>query len=197
MTQRRWTVFAFALGWLAVTPTAAQQRVALAPGDPAPKLGGVTVPADRRYDADWTANRLTLVNFWATWCEPCRGEMPLLDELFRLHRERGLDVVGVFERGEEAQVGAFLADVPVSYTVIQPDAITDFDWGGIQIRPTSFLVDGRGTILRRYVGARPEQTEGLFADVQAALDGKPLPAQVLPAVPAIDPEELKRALGRN
>jgi hypothetical protein len=56
----------------------------------------------------------------------------------------------------------------------------DRAWGGIAVKPTSFLVDRGGRILRRYVGASPEQTAGLIADVEAVLDGLPMPPQVMP-----------------
>jgi len=170
--------------------------VALAPGDQAPALSGVIYPDQQRFRADWSANELTLVNFWATWCEPCRQEMPLLDALHVRLQERGFQVVGAFERWEVEKVADYLADVEPSYTIIRPDAIVDHYWGGIAIKPTSFLVDASGRILRKYVGAMPEQTEGLVADVEAVLDGRQMPTQVVPEVSAL-PEDIKRRLEKR
>ncbi len=169
---------------------------ALAPGDSAPGLTGVTHPVKERYAADWSRNKLTLVNFWATWCEPCRDEMPELQKLFESHVVAGFRIVGVFERWEVDQVGAYLERIPVTYTIIRPDAIVDHSWGRINLKPTSFLVDQDGRILRRYVGASPDQVKGLVADVEAVLDGRPLPTQVMPAAEAL-PEEFKERLRRN
>ena len=171
-------------------------QMALAPGDPAPQLSGVTFPVKTRYAADWSRNKLTLVNFWATWCEPCREEMPQLQKLFEDQVVRGFRVVGVFERWEIDQVGVYLEKLPVTYTIIQPDAIVDHHWGRIKLKPTSFLVDQNGRVLRRYVGASPEQIEGLVADVEAVLDGRPLPTQVMPAAEALS-EEFKERLKGN
>ena len=168
-------------------------QMALAPGDPAPQLSGVTFPVKTRYAADWSRNKLTLVNFWATWCEPCRAEMPVLQKLFEDQAVAGFRVVGVFERGETDQVGGFLERTPVTYTMIRPDAIVDHRWGGIYLKPTSFLVDSNGKILRKYVGATPEQLDGLVVDVETALDGRALPTQVMPAAGLS--EEFKEAVG--
>jgi len=169
-------------------------QMALAPGDLAPALTGVTFPVKTRYASDWSRNKLTLVNFWATWCEPCRKEMPVLQQLFEDQVVQGFRVVGVFERWETDQVGPYLEQIPLTYTIIRPDAIVDHSWGRINLKPTSFLVNQDGRILRRYVGASAEQIKGLVADVEAALVGSPLPTQVMPTAEAL-PEEFKERLG--
>ena len=120
----------------------------------------------------------------------------MLQKLFEDQVVRGFRVVGVFERWEVDQVGVYLEKLPVTYTIIRPDAIVDHHWGRINLKPTSFLIDQNGRILRRYVGASPEQIKGLVADVEAVLDGRPLPTQVMPAAEAL-PEEFKERLRRD
>ncbi len=186
LERRRLACLAVAISFAFAWPAAAE--IALAPGDSAPALGGVTLPVKSRFDADWSASALTLANFWASWCEPCRREMPLLDNLYRKHAERGFLVIGACESGESDQAVEFLGQVPVSYPIIRADALVDPLWGGIGIKPTSFLIDRQGRIVRKYVGANPEQTDGLAADVEALLDGRPLPSQVLPKGSVLDPE---------
>ena len=175
-------------------PTSAGQ-MALAPGDPAPQLSGITFPVKGRYESDWSRNKLTLVNFWATWCIPCREEMPVLQKLFEDHVVQGLRVVGVFERWEIDHVGEYLEHVPVTYTIVWPDAIVDHRWGKINLKPTSFLVDQDGKILRRYVGASADQIEGLVADVEAVLDDRPLPKQFMPPAEALPDDFTERLQG--
>ena len=67
----------------------------------------------------------------------------------------------------------------------RPDAVIDYYWGGITIKPTSFLVDRHGRIMRKYVGAMPEQTDGLVADIEAVLDDLTMPTQVVPMKAAL------------
>ena len=181
-------------GLLLATPALAQQRKALAPGDQAPDLAGVPYPTGPKLRVEWRENTLTLVNFWATWCEPCKDEMPLLDDLYTRMKDRGFSIVAPFEPWEKERVGLFLEGVGgVSYTVLQPDATVDFYWGGVNIKPTSFLVNGTGRILRKYVGANEELTAGLVADVEALLSGKPMPPQVI-TMESVLPEEVEDRL---
>ena len=60
---------------------------------------------------------MLVVNFWATWCEPCRREIPLLNELQAEYGERGVQVIGV-AIDEAAEVRAFLESLPVSYPIV-------------------------------------------------------------------------------
>jgi thiol-disulfide isomerase/thioredoxin len=169
-------------------------QVVLAPGDTVPALNGITFPKGTQYNADWSGQELTLVNFWATWCVPCEKEMPELQKLFEKHVVQGFRIVGVFERNELEHVAGFLARVPVTYTIIRPSALVEYYWAGVKIKPTSFLIDKNGRVLRRYVGASPEQIAGLVADVEAVLDGRTMATQVMPPAPAL-PEAYKERLG--
>ena len=179
---------------LLATPALAQQRKALAPGDKAPTLAGVPYPVGPKVEVDWRENTLTLVNFWATWCEPCKDEMPVLDDLHTRMKDRGFTIVAPFERWEQERVGQFVEGVGgVDYLLLQPDATVDFYWGGINIKPTSFLINGAGRILRKYVGANEELTAGLVADVEALLSGKPMPPQVI-SMDSVLPDEVEERL---
>jgi thiol-disulfide isomerase/thioredoxin len=189
MTRSALTLVAVGLAGVAV----ASLPMALAPGDAAPPLAGTLIADGRPFQAHWDSGTLKLVNFWATWCEPCKKEMPLLDELYRRGKERGLEVFGVLEPWEADRVGAFLTATPVSYPIILPEEGTVERWGAIGIKPTSFLIDAKGKVLRRYVGAQPEQAAGLVDDVEAVLDGRPLPAIVLPSESVLPQDVRERA----
>ncbi len=131
---------------------------------------------------------MTIVNFWAVWCVPCKDEMPVLAELYRSKRDAGLGVVGV-EIGRESPEAskAFLDRAGVTYPVIDAGADTVASWGGVSVYPTTFLVGGDGKIVRKYVGATPDDVQALVEDVELLLAGKPLgtrfPSGAPPAVP--------------
>jgi thiol-disulfide isomerase/thioredoxin len=170
----------------AVGGVAHAQQMALAPGDTAPPVRGYVMPTNDYRQIDYTQQRFSIVNFWATWCAPCKLEMPKLDELHQKYADDGLEVVGIYSSQldtDEDIVRQFLAEVNVNYGIIRAHRLLDRDWRGIGITPTTFLIDGQGKILRRYVGATEEQTEGLVADVEALLAGEPMPPQVIPVVP--------------
>jgi thiol-disulfide isomerase/thioredoxin len=166
---------------------------ALAPGDSAPALRGYVQPEYRYRDVDWSKNKLTLVNFWAPWCVPCKDEMPRLQQLHVEHGASGLEIIGVYDPGVSAEdILRYIGPVGVTYTLFEPRANVNRLWGGISSLPTSFLVDAQGKVLRRYVGALPEQTEGLARDIEAALEGRPLPPLVMPKANPEAPVHLER-----
>ena len=176
----------------------AQPRMALAPGDRAPDLRGRTTAGERKA-VHFDARRVTLINFWATWCEPCQDEMPALERLHAEHGEDGLEVLGVLlDDVGPAELESFLAQLGVTYPIVLPDRWVNAAWGGIGVMPTTFLVDNDGRIVRRYVGATREQIDGLVYDVQAVLQNRPLGPVVVPAKPAaVTDDDRREAIERK
>ena len=112
--------------------------------------------------------------------------MAKLDELYQRHAADGLLIVGAHAGYvEKATLGEYLRDLPITYPIVLPEARYIDAWGGVSSLPLTFLVDGQGKILRRYIGATPEQMEGLAADVEAALAGKPLGPVIIPQKPFV------------
>ena len=189
MQRRAWILGAAIaiLAGLTGTPVArASTRLALAPGDRAPQIALPPLHGqpDALYQHQWSSHPLTLVNFWATWCVPCKREMPALQGLSQQHRRRGLTVIGILlEHPDLGEVERFVSDLGIRYTILLGDVETMQAWGGIGIYPTTFLVNREGRIVRRYVGSSPDGIRGLAADVDAVLDGRPLGSMLLPPPP--------------
>jgi thiol-disulfide isomerase/thioredoxin len=147
--------------------------LALAPGDPAPFLTGTDL-AGEVSTIRWKDHAATIVNFWATWCDPCRDEMPALQDLYSRKAEDGLAVVGVHLLGSsKTEISAFVEETGARYPILLGDISIAHRWT-VGLLPTTFLVDGKGVVVRRYVGATPQQIEGLIADAEAFLEGRSL-----------------------
>lgn len=104
-----------------------------------------------------SADRVLLVNFWATWCPPCRKEIPDLVDLQNELGERGLTVVGVAmdEEGEEV-VRPFLDEYGVNYPIVLDTTSTiSQQFGDVMGLPTTFVIGPDGQIQRRILGIFP------------------------------------------
>ena len=100
------------------------------------------------------SGEITLVNFWASWCPPCRAEAPVVEAL----AHEGITVLGVNYRDEPDRAMDFLDELGNPYAAIgaDPRARMGLDWGVVGL-PETFVVDGEGNILMRHAGPLTEQ----------------------------------------
>ena len=109
--------------------------------------------------------QVVLVNFWATWCPPCRAEMPGFQRVYEAKHTSGFTVVGVStDELPVARVASFLHDHNIGYPVAMATQRTVAAFGGVSSLPSSFLIDRKGRV--RYV------VRGIFAEftLRAAID---------------------------
>ena len=100
-------------------------------------------------DADLRGGEITVVNFWASWCPPCRAEHPTLLKL----AADGIRVAGVNFKDTEAQAADYLADEgnPFLGVAFDPQGRSAIDWG-VTAPPETFIVGGDGTVLFKFIG---------------------------------------------
>ena len=115
-------------------------------------------------EENFSQNKLTILNVWATWCPPCIAELPELQKISEAFADQGVQVVGVVQDGvsegapsekniENAQ--KLLEDAGASYTVILPDETLTAEFiSQMQSFPTTFFIDSKGTVVHTVIGAK-------------------------------------------
>lgn len=104
--------------------------------------------------------KVVLVDFWATWCGPCRMTIPHMIEMRNLIGEDRLEIVGIsLDKGGAAIVEPFVRQMGINYTILlDPQARSADQFGGVQGIPAFFLIDRSGKIAASMVGAGPKES---------------------------------------
>ena len=143
-------------------------------GAPAPRYAATTLAGDSATTASLTG-KVVLLNVWATWCAPCRDEIPYLQSLYETHRQAGLEIIGVSvdARGQDAAIREFAQDFGMTYPIWRdPDERVQSLFLALGV-PASYLID-RGGILRwRRLGIISESDTAFASALAAALDRSP------------------------
>ena len=123
-----------------------------APAFEARDLSGNTVSS-----AAWKG-KVVLMNFWATWCPPCREEIPELISLQTQYKDR-LQIIGVSEDDDPpAKVLQFVQKAGMNYPIVMATTDLTDAYGGVPALPTSFVIDPQGRIVQRHTGVYPIET---------------------------------------
>jgi thiol-disulfide isomerase/thioredoxin len=168
-----------ALAWLAgaALPLASRASHELRPWPPGRRAPEVVLTDldGKTWSLAGLNGRALLLNFWATWCEPCRAEMPSLELLAQRHEREGLAVLGVNFKETKSAVGRFLRATPLGLPIaLDPDGAAANAWG-VYVLPSTVLIDRgarpRGVVLGELDWAGPAArslVEPLFAAPRAS-----------------------------
>jgi thiol-disulfide isomerase/thioredoxin len=114
------------------------------------------------------------VDFWATWCQPCIEEIPQWNELYARYQGKGLVVVGMTIRsGWASDIKPDAVKLKIAYPVVVGNDDVEKGFGGIWGFPTTFLVNRKGQIYKKYTGTYPQKQAQIDADIQKLLAEKP------------------------
>ena len=113
---------------------------------------------------------VVLINFWATWCGPCRMEIPDFNELYKQYNDKGLEILSISISDSYPQLMKFKNAYNMFYPILygnQKDMMRiQRDYGGVHSIPMSFLINKKGEIIRIYPGAIIKQFDpNIYTDL--------------------------------
>ncbi|HTQ06534.1 MAG TPA: TlpA family protein disulfide reductase [Polyangiaceae bacterium] len=155
-------------GWLVLPRLAPDPFI----GKPAPdfllaKLGPSGAVSPDKVRLSDLEGKAVILDFWASWCMPCRAEMPVIDRVAKAQRARGLVALGVLSGDLPEDAAEFLAEHPVSYGSVIDDQSVAGHAFGVQGLPTLVVLDKKGKVVAMRTGTVPENE--LSALAEAAL----------------------------
>ncbi|MGQ0383750.1 MAG: TlpA disulfide reductase family protein [Gammaproteobacteria bacterium] len=117
--------------------------------------------------------QVVMINFWASWCGPCRQEFPALDQIYRKYKPMGFTLVGINVESEKADAERFLGQWPVTFPILfDPKNRVSAEYG-VRAMPTTVLVDRQGRLRWVHMAYKPGDEAKYVEQVRAALREKP------------------------
>lgn len=144
-------------------------------GKPAPGFKLTTLDGKKVSLADFKG-KAVMVNFWATWCAPCKLEMPWFEQFHKEYAGQGLEILGIDQDPEAGKdvIAKTAARTGVTYPILLPDDKVAPAYGGIDYLPTTFYVDRKGVVVEMTAGlASKDEVEANIRKILGSGSGTP------------------------
>lgn len=140
---------------------------AVSPGSPAPTF---TLPArgGQTLSLAQLKGQVVLLNFWASWCGPCRQEMPLLESIYKKYHKLGFTLIGVNVEPDSQAANAWLKQTPVSFPILYDTQSTVSSLYGVDSMPSTVIIDRKGTVRLLHRGYQTGE-ENVYMDTLRSL----------------------------
>ena len=146
--------------------------LALDTGDAAPALKGTTLDGEA-FDLSALKGKVVVVNLWATWCDPCRAEMPLFDAFYRKYQSRGLVLLGLDENDPKDVAEVRKVMTGFSYPALMAEVAPENGFRA-RVLPMTYVIDASGVVRARlWAGGTPVTEENLEKAVAPLLSATP------------------------
>lgn len=116
--------------------------------------------------------KVVLINFWASWCPPCREEMPSLDRLYNAYKSKGLVVLAVATDKRISDVKSYMSKYPRDFLVLPDPDLKISRLYKVFSMPTTFLIAKDGGVIKRYLGEEEWDSPEIRKEIEKALAGK-------------------------
>lgn len=120
-----------------------------------------------QYQLSEYRGQVVIINFWATWCPPCRDEMPSMQRAWEQLEQEGIYMLGINVGEDEDTIFQFTADYPVEFPLLMDSDSSVINQWPVRGLPTTFVVDPKGQIIYRAIGGRAWDEPALLELVKA------------------------------
>jgi peroxiredoxin len=138
-------------------------------GKPGPEFSEKTVTGARTVSMHDLNGKVAIVDFWATWCNPCRKSFPKLEELNAKYGKSGLKIVGISEDDDKSSIPAFASDLGAKFPLVWDENKAIASKWQPKSMPTTFIVDRKGTVRFVHLGYHDDEEELIEREVKSLL----------------------------
>lgn len=119
-----------------------------------------------------TTGKVVIVDFWASWCGPCKRSLPILKELYQDYKDKGVVVIGVSLDENKADMDAYLKKNPLPFTIVRDPKGQLGEKAGVEGIPATFILGPDGKVIEAHTGFTPSMKKDFSKTLDAALSKK-------------------------
>jgi len=152
---------------LCLTPSwAGQSMKEFEDKKPAPEFTLKDMDGEMHSLSDYRGKTL-IINFWATWCPPCRAELPSMNRAWKKVKDDNIVMLAINVGEDEDTIFSFLGDNPIDFTVLLDDSGNMIKTWPVRGLPTTFVLDSEGRLVYQAIGGREWDSDSLLEKVRA------------------------------